>query len=200
MAPDPIARLVAALKRLPGVGEKTAMRLAFFLLRQPPEYARELAEALLDVRERIRECEVCCNFTAESPCAFCRDARRDRSQICVVASVPDLHAVEKSGFRGLYHVLHGVLAPLEGVGPEQLRVQELLRRLASGEAQEVIVATSPTVEGETTALYLHKLLSPLGTRVTRIAAGVPMGGDLEFADQVTLARALEGRRDMGRGT
>jgi recombination protein RecR len=195
---DPIARLVQALAKLPGVGEKTATRLAFFVLRQPPEYARELGEAIAEVRERIRECEVCCNLTAESPCALCRDARRDAGQVCVIATVPDLHAVEKSGFRGRYHVLHGVLAPLEGVGPAELRIRELVARLEREAVREVIVATSPTVEGETTALYLFKLISPLGVQVTRIAAGVPIGGDLEYADQVTLARALEGRRDMGR--
>ena len=195
---DPIVRLVEALSKLPSVGEKTATRLAFFVLRQPIEYARELAAALVDVKERIRECELCCNLTASSPCAICQDARRDRTQVCVVATVPDLYAVERSGYRGLYHVLHGVLAPLEGVGPAELRVRELLARLERGEIRELIVATSPTVEGETTALYLFKLVATLGIKVTRIAAGVPIGGDLEFADQVTLARALEGRRDMGR--
>jgi recombination protein RecR len=200
MAKDPIGRLIAALGKLPGVGEKTATRLAFFILRQPEAFSRELAEAVLEVKEKIRECELCCNLTAESPCAYCADARRVRTQICVVATVPDLQAVEKSGYRGLYHVLHGVLAPLEGVGPPQLRIRELLARLSGGEVREVIVATSPTVEGETTALYLHKLISPLGLQVTRIAAGVPIGGNLEFADQVTLARALEGRRDMGRAS
>jgi recombination protein RecR len=200
MAQDPVARLVEALKKLPGIGEKTATRLAFFVLRQPDAYARELAAALVEVKEQIKECETCCNLTAESPCPLCRDPRRGRGQICVVAAVPDLLAVERSGYRGQYHVLHGVLAPLEGVGPDRLRVQELLRRIHGGEVREVIVATSPTVEGETTALYLHRLLSPLGVRVTRIAAGVPIGGELEFADQVTLARALEGRRDMGRSS
>jgi recombination protein RecR len=200
MASDPVARLIEALKKLPGIGEKTATRLAFFVLRQPEAYARELANALVEVKEQVKECETCCNLAAETPCPLCRDPRRDRGQICVVAGVLDLLAVEKSGYRGLYHVLHGVLAPLEGVGPEKLRIQELLRRVSGGEVREVIVATSPTVEGETTALYLYRLLSPLGVRVSRIAAGVPIGGDLEYADQVTLARALEGRRDMGSST
>ncbi len=196
---DPLQRLVDALKRLPGIGGKTAQRLAFFILRQPDDYAHELAAALVDVKARIHECAICCNLTADTTCSFCTDARRTRGEVCVVATVPELQAVEKSGFRGLYHVLHGLLAPLEGIGPSELRVGRLLERVGEGEIKEVIVATSPTVEGETTALYLHKLLSPLGVRVTRIASGVPIGGDLQYADQATLARALEGRRDMGKG-
>jgi len=197
-AGDPLQRLVDALRRLPGIGGKTAQRLAFFILRQPDDYARELSEALIDVKARIHECAVCCNLTAELTCSFCSDTRRTRGEVCVVATVPELQAVEKSGFRGLYHVLHGLLAPLEGVDPSQLRVGRLIERVREGEVREVIVATSPTVEGETTALYLHKLLAPLGVRVTRIASGVPIGGDLQYADQATLARALEGRREMGK--
>jgi recombination protein RecR len=194
---DPLERLVGALRRLPGIGGKTAERLAFFILRQEDEYAKELAAALVDVKARIHECASCCNLTADATCSICRDTRRDTSALCVVAAVPDLHAVEKSGFRGVYHVLHGLLAPLEGVGPADLRIDRLLVRVGEGGVREVIVATNPTVEGETTALYLHRLLAPLGVRVTRIASGVPIGSDLQFADHATLARALEGRRDMG---
>ena len=193
---EPLARLVDALRRLPGIGGKTAARLAFFILREPDGYAEELAAALLDVKARIRECGRCCNLTADELCATCRDPRRDARQLCVIANVPDLSAIERSGYRGQYHVLHGQLAPLEGVGPDELRIAPLLHRVAAGGVDEVILATSPTVEGETTALYLHKLLSPLGVRTTRIASGVPIGGTLEFADQATLARALDNRRPM----
>jgi len=194
---DPIGRLVERLARLPGVGEKTAQRLAFHLLRAEPAYARELAQAILDVKDRIRLCSVCCNLTEADPCAFCVDARRDARIICVVAHPPDLMAIERTGFRGRYHVLHGVLSPLDGIGPDDLRIPELLRRLDGEDAAgEVILATSPNVEGEATALYLAKLVKPMGVRTTRIATGVPIGGELEYADQITLARALESRREM----
>jgi recombination protein RecR len=193
---DPIARLTALLAKLPGVGEKTAQRLAFHVLKAAPEYARELAQALLALREEIRLCSSCCNLTAQDPCAICRDAQRDARMICVVESVPDLLAVERTReFRGRYHVLHGALSPLDGIGPDQLKLKELVARLHHG-VEEVIVATDPTVEGEATALYITRLVKPLGVRVTRIAQGVPMGGDLEYADQVTLARALQGRREI----
>jgi recombination protein RecR len=193
---DPIARLTALLARLPGVGEKTAQRLAFHVLKAAPEYARELAQALLALREEIRLCSSCCNLTAQDPCAICRDAQRDPRMICVVESVPDLLAVERTReFRGRYHVLHGALSPLDGIGPDQLKLKELVARLHHG-VEEVIVATDPTVEGEATALYITRLVKPLGVRVTRIAQGLPMGGDLEYADQVTLARALQGRREI----
>ena len=196
MSADPIARLTVLFARLPGVGEKTAQRLAFHVLKSPPEYARDLAAALLALREEVRLCSTCCNLTAQDPCPVCKDPQRDRRIICVVESVPDLLAVERTReFRGLYHVLHGALSPLDGVGPDQLKIKELLPRISAG-VEEVIVATDPTVEGEATALYLTRLLKPLGVRVTRIAQGVPMGGDLEYADQVTLARALQGRREM----
>jgi recombination protein RecR len=192
---DPIARLTLLFARLPGVGEKTAQRLAFHVLKSEPSYARDLAEALLALRREVRLCSQCCNLTAQDPCAICADPQRDAKIICVVESVPDLLAVERTReFRGRYHVLHGALSPLDGVGPDQLKIKELLPRVAG--VEEVIVATDPTVEGEATALYLTRLLKPLGVKVTRIAQGVPMGGDLEYADQVTLARALQGRREL----
>ena len=196
MTPDPIQRLVAELAKLPGIGEKTAQRLAFHILKAPKEYARALSQAIAEVVEKVRLCSVCCALTEDDPCPLCRDDKRDPRQLCVVENVSDLLAVERTReFRGRYHVLHGVLSPLEGVGPDQLRIKELLPRLSAG-VEEVIVATNPDVEGEVTALYLTKLIKPLGIRVTRIAQGVPMGGDLEYADQVTLARALSGRREM----
>jgi recombination protein RecR len=197
---DPIARLTVLLARLPGVGEKTAQRLAFHVLKSPAEYADELAQALLALRREVRLCSCCCNLTAQDPCAICKDPQRDGRIICVVETVPDLLAVERTReFRGRYHVLHGALSPLDGVGPDQLKLKELLARLAperNGGVEEVIVATDPTVEGEATALYITRLVKPLGVRVTRIAQGMPMGGDLEYADQVTLARAISGRREI----
>lgn len=202
MTPDPIQRLTAELARLPGIGEKTAQRLAFHILRSKQGYARDLAAAIVDVVEKVRLCSVCCSLTEADPCAICSDGRRDDRVICVVENVPDLLAVERTReFRGRYHVLHGALSPLDGVGPDQLRVKELVRRLGTppeghDRAEEVIVATNPDVEGEATALYLTRLLKPLGVRVTRIAQGVPMGGDLEYADQATLARALAGRLEL----
>jgi recombination protein RecR len=196
--PDPIAKLIAQLARLPGVGERTATRLAFHVLRAPETYARELAQALLDVRERIRLCSTCMNLTEEDPCGLCADPRRDPQVVCVVATPPELHAIERTGgFRGRYHVLHGVLSPLDGIGPDDLRVRELLSRLGSSSpVRELILATSPNVEGEATALYLAKVCRPLGVRVTRIASGVAVGGELEYADGVTIARALEARREI----
>ncbi len=193
---DPIRRLIHAFSRLPGIGEKTATRLTFFVLEAEEEVARDLASALAEVREQVRLCSVCCNLTQEDPCRFCADPRRQDDVVCVVESVPGLLAIERTGeFRGRYHVLHGVLAPLDGIGPEQLRITELLRRL-DGTVRELIVATNPSVEGEATALYLNKLAAPFGVRTTRIASGVPIGSDLEYADQVTLTRALEGRREI----
>ncbi len=197
MSGDPIGRLVRELAKLPGVGEKTATRLAFYILRAPDAYAHELAQALIEVKEKIRLCEVCMNLTEQSPCAMCTDARRDGKIICVVAHAPDLYAIERTGgFRGRYHVLHGVLSPLDAIGPDDLRIRELLTRLSGGDVAELIIATSPNVEGEATALYLAKVVKPLGVRVTRIASGVAVGGELEYADGVTIARALDARRDM----
>jgi recombination protein RecR len=198
MTKDPIARLTLLFARLPGVGEKTAQRLAFHVLKSPPDYARELAEALLALRVEVRLCSTCCNLTAQDPCAICKDPQRDARTVCVVESVPDLLAVERTReFRGRYHVLHGALSPLDGIGPDQLKIKELLARVGVEPGlDEVIVATDPTVEGEATALYLTRLLKPLGVRVSRIAQGIPTGADLEYADQVTLARALAGRREL----
>ncbi len=197
MPTDPIQRLILRLARLPGIGEKTATRLAFHILRAPEGQARELAQAILEVRDKIRLCSVCCTLTEDDPCAICADARRDAAMLCVVAQPTDLLAVERAGhYRGRYHVLHGVLSPLDGVGPDDLRIAELVRRLEGEAVREVIVATSPNVEGEATAMYLARLIKPLGVRVTRIASGVPIGGELEYVDQVTLTRALEGRREM----
>jgi recombination protein RecR len=192
---DPIGRLIRELSKLPGVGEKTATRLAFHILRAPAEYARSLAQALSEVKEKIRLCDVCMNLTERSPCALCEDPKRDPSLVCVVATPPDLYAIDRTGgFRGRYHVLHGVLSPLDGIGPDDLRIRELLARTAG--LREVIVATSPNVEGEATALYLAKVLKPLGVKVTRIASGLAVGGELEYADGVTIGRALSDRREM----
>ncbi len=193
---DPIQRLIQRLARLPGIGEKTATRLAFHILRAPELQARELAQSIVEVREKIRLCSVCCNLTEMDPCPVCADPRRDGHVICVVAQPTDLMAVDRSGhYRGRYHVLHGVLSPLDGVGPDDLRISDLVRRM-NPDISEVIIATSPNVEGEATAMYLARLLKPLGVRVTRIASGVPIGGELEYVDQVTLTRALDGRREL----
>ncbi len=195
--PPPLARLIQSLTKLPSVGEKTATRLAFHLLRTDRREVEELAAALLKMRDETKLCSVCLGLTAGDPCALCQDPQRDASAICVVERPADLIALERSGqFKGRYHVLHGSLAPLDGVGPEELRIAELLRRLQDGTVQEVVLATNPTVEGEATALYLSRLIKPLGIRVTRIAHGLPMGADVEYADTMTLGKALEGRREM----
>jgi len=195
--PAPLARVIQELVKLPGVGEKTATRLAFHLLRTERADVQALAAALGTLREEVRLCSVCFAFTAQDPCALCSDPARSPEVICVVEDPADVIAVDGSGqFRGRYHVLHGSLAPLDGVGPEQLRITELLRRLQDGAVREVILATNPTVEGEATAMYLAKLIKPLDIRVTRIAHGLPMGADVEYADTQTLGKALEGRREM----
>ncbi|HET6612985.1 MAG TPA: recombination mediator RecR [Kofleriaceae bacterium] len=193
---DPIARLCQRLARLPGIGEKTASRLAFHIVRAPKAQARELAEALIDVVENVRLCSVCMNLTEAETCAMCSDARRDPQLLCVVASPSDVVAIDRSGqFRGRYHVLHGLLSPLEGIGPEDLRIRELVSRLgpAPMAIEEVILATSASVEGEATAMYVARLLKPLGVAVSRIATGLPAGGEIEYSDQATIARALAGR-------
>jgi recombination protein RecR len=195
--PGPLQRLVYQFTRLPGIGEKTATRLSFYVLRSDPELARSLAEALVAVKETIRLCSRCLAFTDRDPCSICDDPQRSPATICVVEDPADVMAIERArDYRGHYHVLHGALAPLEGIGPEQLRIAELLARVRAGGIEEVIVATNPTVEGEATALYLAKLLKPLGVKVTRIAHGLPMGSDVEYVDGVTLSRALDGRREM----
>lgn len=196
---DPIKRLVQCLGRLPGIGEKTATRLAFHLVRGPDSNARELSEALLDVVDKIQLCSVCLNLTQADPCETCTDSRREDNIICVVATPSDVVAIDRSGdFRGTFHVLHGLLSPLEGVGPDDLRITELIRRLktdSSGEplVDEIIVATNASVEGEATAMYIARMVKPLGVKVTRIASGIPVGGELEYTDRATIARALAGR-------
>jgi recombination protein RecR len=195
--PEPVARLIDALQRLPGIGPKTAQRLTFFLLKRPADEVRELGDALLAVKEKITYCRTCFNVTDEDPCRICSDPRRDEHVICVVEEPNDLLAMERTGeYRGRYHVLLGALSPLDGIGPDDLKIRELLARLEGRETTEVILATNPNVEGEATALYLAKLLRPLAVRITRIARGLPVGGDLEYADQVTLSKALEGRREI----
>jgi len=196
--PEPVARLIEALQRLPGIGPKTAQRLTFFLLKRPAEEVTALASALSELRAQIVHCSVCFNVTQDDPCRICADPRRDARSLCVVEEPNDLLALEKTGeFRGRYHVLLGALSPLDGIGPEDLKVRELLVRLEREPVEEIILATNPSVEGEATAIYLAKLLKPFALRITRIARGLPVGGDLEYADEVTLAKALEGRRDMG---
>lgn len=193
----PLARLIDELKRLPGIGQKSAQRIAFHLERAPREDVQRLAEALLDAKDKIRLCSVCNNLTESDPCEYCSDPRRDSEVLCVVETPYNVISVEKAHeFRGRYHVLHGALSPLQGIGPEQLKLKNLIDRLKDGTVRELIMATSPTVEGEATAVYLAKLVKPLGVKVSRIAMGIPVGSDLEFADEVTMLRALEGRREM----
>lgn len=193
---DPIRRLVQELSRLPGIGEKTATRLAFHLVRGNRQQVLDLAQALTDVTDKIRLCSVCMNMTEADPCVLCSDTRRDPDTICVVASPSDLIAIDRGGhFRGRYHVLHGLLSPLEGIGPDDIRVAELVRRL-DGSVREVIIATIPSVDGEATAMYIARVLKPLGPKVSRIATGLPVGGELEYSDQATIARALAGRATM----
>ncbi len=194
---EPVERLINELSKLPGIGRKTAARLAFHILRIPKREAQELARGIIDVKERIHPCSVCFNLTDQDPCRICCDSRRNDEVICVVEEPNDLMAIEGTGdFRGKYHVLHGTLSPLEGIGPEDIKVKELLRRLEAGRVKEVIMATNPNVEGGATALYLTELIKPLGVKVTRIAYGIPMGGDIEYTDGVTLVKALEGRREV----
>ncbi len=194
----PLERLIAALQKLPGVGPKTAQRLAFFLLRCPEEQARELAEAIVEAKRTIRYCKRCFNFTDQELCPICADERRDQSKICVVAEPQDLMAMERTReYNGLYHVLGGMLAPIDGIGPDDLRIRELLARLQTEPVEEVILALNPVVEGDATANYIAQLIKPLGKfRVTRIASGLPVGGDLDYADQVTIAKALAGRYEL----
>lgn len=193
----PLDRLTEQLEQLPGIGRKSAARLAFHLLYMPEERAEALAQAVASARERIHECAVCCNLTDGEQCGVCGDTRRDRSVICVVEDPRNVAAIERTReYNGLYHVLHGTISPMDGRGPEQLRVKELLRRLEDEGITEVIMATNPTVEGDYTAVYLSRLLKPLGVRVTRLAYGIPVGGDLEYADEITIGRSLMGRSEL----
>ena len=195
--PEPVARLIEAFQKLPGVGPKTAQRLSFFLLKRPADEVNNLAEALTQLKALIVHCSVCFNVTQDDPCRICQDPRRDARSLCIVEEPNDLLALERTGgFRGRYHVLLGALSPLDGIGPEDLKVRELLVRLEREPVEEIILATNPSVEGEATAIYLDKLLKPLSVRITRIARGLPVGGDLEYADEVTLSKALEGRKEM----
>lgn len=194
---EPLARLIDELKRLPGIGQKSAQRIAFHLQRAPREEAERLATALVEVKDKIRLCSVCNNLTELDPCEFCNDPTRAPEVVCVVESPYNVIAIEKTReFHGQYHVLHGALSPLQGIGPEQLRIKSLLERLKAGKIKELIVATNPNVEGEATAIYLSKLIKPLGIKVTRIAMGIPVGSELEFADEITMLKAIEGRREI----
>jgi recombination protein RecR len=190
----PLSRLIENLQRLPGIGHKSAQRLAFHILNMPEKNADELTQAIKEAREKIHECSVCCNLTEHELCPVCRADRRDRSTICVVEDARDVLAFERTReYHGLYHVLHGTISPMDGIGPEQLRIKQLLTRVAENDIDEIIMATNPTVEGDATAMYISKLLSPFEIKVTRLAYGIPVGGDLEYADEVTLRRSLEGR-------
>jgi recombination protein RecR len=194
---EPLAKLIEHFRALPGIGTKTAVRLAYHVLDMDAAKAKALAGAILEAKEKIGFCSVCCNLSDRDPCAICSSAKRDQSTICVVEQPQDVAAVERMhDFHGVYHVLHGALSPLEGVGPENLRVKELLARLRDGSVSEVIMATNPNVEGEATAMYIARLLKPMGVRVTRIAHGLPVGGDLEYADEVTLSKAMENRVEL----
>ena len=195
--PEPLGRLVEQLQRLPGIGAKSAQRLAFHVLKTPREEIERLADAMREVKDRVTYCTICSNITDVDPCCYCTDSARDPRIICVVEEPENVNGIEKTrDFKGLYHVLMGALSPLHGVGPDDLKIRELLSRVGTGGVEEVILATNPNVEGEATAIYLAKLLKPLGVRVTRIAMGVPVGSDLEYADEVTMHKAMEGRREV----
>ena len=196
-AAEPVSRLIEELGKLPGIGPKSAARLTYYLLRIPEAEARALAEAIIAVKEKTVLCSSCQNITDSNPCAICASKERDHSIICVVKEPLDILALERTGrYKGLYHVLHGVLSPMDGIGPDDLKIKELLQRLKAGSVEEVILATNPNLEGEATAMYLQRLLSPFGVRLTRLARGLPVGGDLEYADEVTLTHALEGRQEI----
>jgi recombination protein RecR len=194
---EPLARLIDELKRLPGIGQKSAQRIAFFLEHARREEAERLAAAIIELKDKIRLCSLCNNLTELDPCEYCTDTRRDQGVICVVETPYNVVVIEKTReFHGLYHVLHGALSPLQGITPDQLRIKNLLERLKDGKVRELIVATNPNVEGEATAIYLSKLIKPLGVKVTRIAMGIPVGSELDFADEVTMLKAIEGRREI----
>ncbi len=193
----PVARLVEEFQKLPGIGHKSAQRLAFHVINMPMEKVQKLSESILEAKQKTRYCSVCSNLTDVDPCPLCSGTSRDKTVICVVQDPRDVVAMERTReFKGLYHVLHGAISPMQGIGPEEIRIKELIARLGSGEVTEVILATNPNVEGEATAMYISKLIKPLGVKATRIAHGIPVGGDLEYADEVTLAKALEGRREI----
>ncbi|MHB1799738.1 MAG: recombination mediator RecR [Vulcanimicrobiaceae bacterium] len=193
----PVASLINEFSKLPTVGPKTAARLVFYLLNRPRSEAQSLAEAILAVKDRVRLCSICFSITEEDPCPLCTDERRDRKLLCVVAEAKDIYSLERtSAYKGRYHVLGGLISPMDGIGPGQLRVKQLVERVGSERPQEIVIATNPNAEGEATALYLSRLLVPLGVTVTRLAYGLPIGGDLDYADEVTLAKALEGRRTL----
>jgi recombination protein RecR len=193
----PIANLIEQFSKLPGIGRKTAQRLAFYVLEMDEIDSNKLANAITDAKNKIKLCSICCDLTDEDPCHHCKDENRDKSMICVVEGAKDKIAMERSReYKGQYHILHGVISPMDNIGPADIKVKELLNRLDSDEVKEVIIATNPTVEGEATALYLSKLIKPLGIKVTRIAHGIPVGGDLEFFDEVTLAKAMDNRREI----
>lgn len=193
----PVAKLIEELSKLPGVGQKTAQRLAFHILDAPPQQAENLARSIVFARRNIKHCSVCCNMTDTDPCRICGSERRDKSVICVMENPRDVVAMEKTReYKGLYHVLHGAISPMEDIGPEDIRIKELLLRLQDDTVKEVILATNPTIEGEATAMYISRLIKPLGIKTTRIAHGIPVGGDLEYADEVTLVKAMEGRREL----
>ena len=196
--PRAVTRLIEEFNRLPGIGPKTAQRLTFYLLRAPKDQAHTLAEALTQLKDRIVTCAICSNIAEANPCAICRDDSRDRTIVCVVEEPLDVLALERTReYHGLYHVLHGAISPVDGIGPDELRIQELLSRLKRDSGvKEIVLATNPNLEGEATAMYLERLIKPLGIRMTRLARGLPVGGDLEYADEVTLTRALEGRREV----
>ena len=194
---EPIARLIEELNKLPGIGPKSAQRLTYYLLQAPPEKAESLAKALLNLKQSLKLCSICFNITDLDPCALCSDPERDRGRICIVEEPTDILALERTRkFNGLYHVLHGVISPADGVGPDELKIADLMNRLQNGNITEVILATNPNTEGEATSMYLYSIISPLNIAVTRLARGLPYGGDLEYADDVTLSRALEGRQQI----
>ena len=195
--PKSLAKLVGAFERLPGIGPKSAQRMAFHILRSSDEEAQELAEAITEVKEKITQCKVCFNFADQEVCDICASDKRDKTTVCVVAEPRDVIALEKTNeYKGVYHVLQGLISPMDGIGPDTLRIRELQQRIINDSIKEVILATNPTIEGDTTAMYLTGILKPLGAKVTRIAHGMPVGGDMDYADQATLIRALEGRREM----
>ncbi|NLK43044.1 MAG: recombination protein RecR [Tissierellia bacterium] len=195
--PIPIGNLIEQLSKLPGIGRKTAQRLAFYILDMEDIEVEKLSKSIVNAKEKIRLCSICCNLTDDDPCYICKDTNRDKTTICVVEGPKDIIAMEKSKeYKGEYHVLHGVISPMDNVGPKDIKVKELLDRLTDGVVQEIILATNPTVEGEATAIYLSKLVKPLGIKVTRIAHGIPVGGDLEYFDEVTITKAMENRREI----